>query len=79
MAGLVFLHLTLQQNRKSFMMRVKTVTAILAVMMVAISLLDRRAVIHEIPQPIRIRRSQLVITLWTALALVMIGLYVFFN
>lgn len=35
MAGLVFLHLTLQQNRKSFMMRVKTVTAILAVMMVA--------------------------------------------
>ncbi len=62
-----------------FMMLSFLLFVILAVMMVAISLLDRRAVIHEIPQPIRIRRSQLVITLWTALALVMIGLYVFFN
>ncbi|MBO4608046.1 MAG: sodium:solute symporter [Prevotella sp.] len=62
-----------------FMMLSFLLFVILAVMMVVISLLDRHAVIHEIPQPIRIRRSQLVITLWTALALVMIGLYVFFN
>ena len=62
-----------------FMMLSFLLFVILAVMMVVISLLDHRAVIHEIPQPIRIQRSWLVITLWTALALVMIGLYWFFN
>ena len=62
-----------------FMMLSFLLFVILAVMMVVISLLDRNSKVHEIPQPIRIRRSGLVIALWTALALVMVGLYLFFN
>ena len=48
-------------------------------MMVIVSLLDKKGQCHEIPQPIHEHQSRLVIVLWTILAVVMIGLYVFFN
>ena len=62
-----------------FMMLSFWLFVILVATMVVISLLDRHASVHEIPQPIRIQSSRRVITLWAALAIVMIGLYVFFN
>ena len=62
-----------------FMMLSFWLFVILVATMVVISLLDRHASVHEIPQPIRIQSSRRVIILWTALAVVMIGLYVFFN
>ena len=52
---------------------------ILASMMVIVSLLDKKGQRHEIPQPIHEHQSRLVVVLWTILAFVMIGLYVFFN
>ena len=47
--------------------------------MVIISLADREKKPYVIPAPIREGRSKLAITLWTLLAIVMIGLYIFFN
>jgi SSS family solute:Na+ symporter len=47
--------------------------------MVLISLTDSSKVCCEIPAPMKGNRSKLAIGLWTALAVVMIGLYVFFN
>ena len=51
----------------------------LVVLMVAVSLFDRRAETAPIPQPVHEPTSRLVIGLWLALAVVMIGLYVYFN
>lgn len=53
--------------------------AILAILMVIISLTDRDMTEYEIPAPIHESRSRLAIGLWIALAIVMIGLYLFFN
>lgn len=52
---------------------------ILTLMMVMVSLLDKQGECHDIPSPIHEQRSRFAITLWTILAIVMIGLYVFFN
>ena len=52
---------------------------ILAVMMVLVSIADKNGQRNEIPQPLHVRRSRFVIALWACLALVMVGLYVFFN
>jgi len=52
---------------------------ILAVSMVIISLTDSDKTRYEIPAPIHEDWSKLAVGLWTALAIVMISLYVFFN
>ena len=52
---------------------------ILVVMMVVISLSDKHGEIHDIPSPIHEDYSKVVIGLWVALIIVMIGLYVYFN
>ncbi len=52
---------------------------ILAVAMAIISLTDKDKTVYEIPAPIREGFSKLAVGLWTALAIVMISLYVFFN
>lgn len=52
---------------------------ILALMMIVVSFMDKQGECHDIPTPIRERHSKWVISLWIILALVMIGLYVFFN
>jgi SSS family solute:Na+ symporter len=52
---------------------------ILVMAMVAISLLDKDETQYEIPSPIHGSRSKVAIALWTALAVVMVGLYIFFN
>ena len=52
---------------------------LLVVSMVIISLADREKKPYVIPAPIREGKSKLAITLWTLLAIVMIGLYCFFN
>ena len=48
-------------------------------MMVIVSIADKNGQRNEIPQPLHVRRSRFVIALWACLALVMVGLYVFFN
>ena len=52
---------------------------ILVVAMVVISLTDGDKTQYEIPAPVKEERSRLAVALWIALAVVMIGLYVFFN
>ncbi len=52
---------------------------ILVVSMVVISLTDSDQTQYVIPAPVRERYSKLATTLWLALAVVMISLYVFFN
>jgi SSS family solute:Na+ symporter len=52
---------------------------ILAVAMVIISLTDKDKTQYEIPAPIHEGWSKLAVGLWTALAIVMISLYVYFN
>jgi SSS family solute:Na+ symporter len=52
---------------------------ILIVSMAVISLTDKDKTKYEIPAPVREGWSKLATTLWTALAIVMIGLYIFFN
>ena len=47
--------------------------------MTAISLMDRKGTVYEIPAPVRERQSRLAIALWAALAVVMVALYIFFN
>jgi SSS family solute:Na+ symporter len=47
--------------------------------MVVISLTDGDKTQYEIPAPVKEERSRLAVALWIALAVVMIGLYVFFN
>ncbi|MBO4658048.1 MAG: sodium:solute symporter [Prevotella sp.] len=62
-----------------FMMLSFLLFVILAVMMVIVSLLDKKSTVHAIPQPIRGKTSRLVTTLWLLLAIVMLCLYVVFN
>jgi SSS family solute:Na+ symporter len=52
---------------------------ILVVAMVLISLTDKDKTEYKIPEPIHEGWSKLAISLWIALAIVMIGLYVYFN
>jgi len=52
---------------------------ILVVAMVIISLTDRDKTEYEIPAPIHESQSKLAVGLWIALAIVMIGLYIYFN
>ena len=52
---------------------------ILVAAMAIISLTDKDKTRHEVPAPVREERSRLAIGLWVALAIVMIGLYIFFN
>ena len=52
---------------------------ILVVSMVVISMTDGDKTQYEIPAPVKEERSRLAVALWVALAVVMIGLYVFFN
>ena len=52
---------------------------ILAASMVVLSLTDKDKTVYSIPSPIREGRSKLAITLWVALSVVMIALYIFFN
>ena len=52
---------------------------ILAVTMVIISLTDRDQTQYHIPEPINEGWSRLAISLWITLAVVMIGLYIYFN
>jgi SSS family solute:Na+ symporter len=47
--------------------------------MVVISLTDKDKTVYKIPEPIREPFSKLAVSLWAALAIVMIGLYLFFN
>lgn len=62
-----------------FMMLSFLLFVVLAAMMVAVSLLDRKGERHDIPKPVQGQTSALVIGLWTALAVVMITLYIIFN
>ena len=52
---------------------------ILVVSMVIISLTDGDKTPYTIPEPIREGFSKLAVGLWTALAIVMVALYVYFN
>ncbi len=62
-----------------FMMLSFWLFVILVVMMVLVSLFDKRSERHDIPAPVSIKPSALVITLWVTLAAVMTGLYIWFN
>ena len=62
-----------------FMMLSFELFVILAVSMVIISLIDKDKTQYEIPAPIHEDWSKLTVGLWSALAIVMISLYVFFN
>ena len=62
-----------------FMMLSFLLFVILAVCMVIISLLGKSKKEYAIPQPIRSSASRLVLTGWSLLVAVMVGLYVFFN
>lgn len=62
-----------------FMMLSFLLFVLLAVVMAGISLADRTSTRYEIPQPVQHERSRLVVVSWTALAIVMVALYVLFN
>jgi SSS family solute:Na+ symporter len=62
-----------------FMMLSFELFVILVVAMVLISLTDKDKTEYKIPEPIHEGWSKLAISLWIALAIVMIGLYVYFN
>ena len=53
--------------------------AILAVAMAVVSLFDKKSKHYSIPKPVYGKTSMLVIIGWIALAVVMVGLYIFFN
>jgi SSS family solute:Na+ symporter len=69
----------LQMTWPHFMMLSFELFMILVISMVLISLTDKDKTDYEIPAPIREPFSKLAVSLWTALAVVMIGLYIFFN
>jgi SSS family solute:Na+ symporter len=69
----------LQITWPHFMMLSFELFMILVISMVLISLTDKDKTDYEIPAPIREPFSKLAVSLWTALAVVMIGLYIFFN
>lgn len=52
---------------------------ILVAMMIVVSLMDKHGECHDIPSPIHERHSKTIICLWSALVIVMIGLYIYFN
>ena len=52
---------------------------ILVISMVIISLTDSDKTTYAIPAPIHEAFSKLAVGLWTVLAMVMIGLYIYFN
>lgn len=52
---------------------------ILSLVMVVVSLMSREKKVYAIPEPVREPISKQVVVLWTLLAAVMIGLYIFFN
>ncbi|MBP5257198.1 MAG: sodium:solute symporter [Prevotella sp.] len=52
---------------------------ILSLVMVVVSLMSREKKVYAIPEPVREPISKQVVILWTLLAAVMIGLYIFFN
>ena len=52
---------------------------ILAVSMVIISLTDSDKTRYTIPAPVQEPLSRLAVSLWIALAVVMVSLYIFFN
>jgi SSS family solute:Na+ symporter len=62
-----------------FMMLSFELFVILVVAMAIISLTDKDKTVYTIPEPIREGWSKLAIGLWTALVVVMISLYVYFN
>ena len=62
-----------------FMMLSFLLFVVLAAMMVVVSLLDKKGEVHDIPSPVRGKSSGLVMGLWAALAIVMVGLYILFN
>ena len=69
----------LQLSWPHFMLLSFELFVILVVAMVILSLTDRTKTEYEIPAPIHESWSKLAIGLWIALAVVMTGLYVFFN
>ena len=69
----------LQITWPHFMMLSFELFVILVFSMVVISLTDKDKTVYKIPEPIREPFSKLAVSLWTALAVVMIGLYMFFN
>jgi SSS family solute:Na+ symporter len=62
-----------------FMMLSFYLFVILMVSMTVISLTDRDKTRYQIPEPIHEGWSRLAVVLWVALAIVMVGLYCFFN
>jgi SSS family solute:Na+ symporter len=62
-----------------FMMLSFELFVILVVAMAIISLTDKDTTVYTIPEPIREGWSKLAFGLWTALVVVMISLYVYFN
>ena len=62
-----------------FMMLSFDLFVILVIAMIIISLTDSDKTQYEIPTPVKEERSKLAISLWIALAIVMIGLYIYFN
>ncbi len=69
----------LQLSWPHFMLLSFELFVILVVAMVIISLTDKDQAPREIPAPIREPFSRLAVALWIALAMVMVGLYIFFN
>ena len=62
-----------------FMMLSFDLFVILVIAMIIISLTDSDKTQYQIPTPVKEERSMLAISLWIALAIVMIGLYIYFN
>lgn len=62
-----------------FMMLSFWLFVILCICMVIISLTDKKSPVYDIPKPIHEQRSRLATVSWIVLAIVMVGLYVFFN
>lgn len=62
-----------------FMMLSFYLFVLLVVTMVIISLTDKDGTDYQIPEPIHESWSRLAVSLWIALAIVMIGLYIYFN
>jgi SSS family solute:Na+ symporter len=69
----------LQFQWPHFMLLSFELFAVLVACMVLISLIDSDKKRYEIPAPIHEGWSRLAVVLWTALAVVMVGLYIFFN
>jgi SSS family solute:Na+ symporter len=70
-----WLHLTWPH----FMLLSFELFVILVVSMVIISLTDSNKKAYAIPAPVKEPWSRLAVTLWAALAVVMVGLYIYFN